>query len=110
MKNKLNFLLTSGAPDVIINTTKGNTLKEDFTMYSEALLRIAKENGYELRSSIKNLDGYCKVAELVSASRRIPVGRYSSIENFQRSDEDIINDILHPVNYEEEFDKLFGIS
>lgn len=79
-------------------------------MYNEALLRIAKENGYELMSSIKNLDGYCKVTELVSASRRILVGRYSTTGKFQRSDEDIINDILHPVNYEEEFNKLFGIS
>ena len=79
-------------------------------MYSSELLKVAKENGYEFRTSLKNLDGYCKVVELVSKKHCVLVSRYSSMESFKRSDEDIINDILHPVDYKEEFDKLFGVS
>lgn len=79
-------------------------------MCSSELLRVARENGYEFETSLKNLDGYCKVVELVNKSRRILVSRYSSIDDFRRSDEDIINDILHPVDYEKEFDELFGIA
>lgn len=78
-------------------------------MYSSELLKVARENGYELVSSLKNLDGYCRVVELVGKSHRVLVSRYSSIDSFRRSNEDIINDILHPADYEKEFDKLFGI-
>lgn len=79
-------------------------------MYSSDLLKVAKENGYEFKTSLKNLDGYCKVTELVNKGHHVLVSRYSSTENFKRNDEDIISDILHPTDYEKEFDKMFGIS
>lgn len=79
-------------------------------MYSDRLLKIAKENGYEMKISLKNLCGYCKITELVNGERHVLVRRYSSEEDFKRDDEDIINDILHPVDYEDEFNKMFGIA
>lgn len=79
-------------------------------MYSKELLRVAKENGYEFKTSLKNLSGYCKVVELVKGNSSILVSRYSSVENFRRNDKDIINDIVCPINYESEFDKMFGIA
>lgn len=72
------------------------------------VLRVAKENGFELRHTIKVFDGYVKVLELVSEDRNILVARYSAHEKFERSEEDILNDILNPVNYDSEFKNLFG--
>ena len=79
-------------------------------MYSDKLLKVARENGYEFKKSSKNLDGYCMVTELTNGERSILVSRCSSIEKFKRDEDDIINDILHTVNYEKEFDKIFGIA
>lgn len=79
-------------------------------MYSEKLLKIAKENGYDFKKSLKNLDGYCMVTELTDGKRSILVSRCSSIEKFKRNDNDIINDILHPIDYEKEFNEIFGIA
>lgn len=79
-------------------------------MYSDKLLKVARESGYEFKKSLKNLDGYCMVTELTNGERSILVSRCSSIEKFKRDEDDIINDILHPVNYEKEFDKIFGIA
>lgn len=79
-------------------------------MYSDKLLKVANENGYAFKTSLKNLDGYCKITELVNGDHHVLVRRYSSEEDFRREDEDIINDILHPVNYEDEFNKIFGIA
>lgn len=79
-------------------------------MYSMKLLKTAKESGYEFKTSLKNLDGYCKVVELVNGDHSVLVSRYSPLEDFKRPDEDIINDILNPVDYDNEFDKMFGIA
>lgn len=79
-------------------------------MYSNKLKKIATENGYEFKTSLINMDGYCKVVELVSKDRCVMVSRYSSVEKFERDEKDIVNDILHPVNFEDEFDKMFGIA
>lgn len=79
-------------------------------MYSSKLLKAVQENGYEFKTSLKNLSGYCKVVELVKDDRSVLVSRYSSVEHFERNEEDIISDILNPVNYEKEFDKMFGIA
>ena len=79
-------------------------------MYSNELKKVAKENGYEFKTSLKNMNGYCKVIELISKDRRVLVSRYSSVETFKREEKDIMNDILHPINYEDEFDKMFGIA
>ena len=79
-------------------------------MYSDKLLKVAKERGYEFKKTLKNLDGYCIVTELTNGERSILVSRCSSIEKFKRDEDDIINDILHPINYGKEFDKIFGIA
>lgn len=62
------------------------------------VLKVAKENGFELRHTIKVFDGYVKVIELVSKDRTILVARYSAYEKIDRREEDILNDILNPVN------------
>lgn len=72
------------------------------------VLKVAKENGFELRHTIKVYDGYIEVMELVSKDRNILVARYSAHEIFERSNEDILNDILNPINYDSEFEKHFG--
>lgn len=79
-------------------------------MYSDKLLKVAKENGYEFKTYLKNLCGYCRITELVNENHHVLVRRYSSEEDFKRDDEDIINDILRPVDYEDEFNKMFGIA
>ncbi len=77
-------------------------------MYSNKFYEIVKKNGYEIKDKL--VLGQLTVELVKPGCENIFVGYYkhSINEKYFRSEDEIINSILHPVDYEKEFDKIIG--
>lgn len=79
-------------------------------MYSNKFHELVKEHGYEIKDKLV-LDQL--TMELVKPGcENIFVGYYKNSinEKYFRTEDEIINSILHPVDYEKEFDKIIHIT
>lgn len=77
-------------------------------MYSEKFYETIKEHGYKMKERVVRDARYTDLVK--PECEKIFVGRYlnSINETYFRTEDEILNDILHPVDYEAEFEKMMG--